>query len=282
MSKLLLRTGLAAIVLFVFVFLSSASTKSRLAFPENTGNTYSSKIEGDWKARIEDGKIKFQLEYEHRNSNGHSNISLEVDKNDISDLRYDKEITFQLKRECGTMFFTGKFSGSKGKGEFEFSINENFVKYLEDKGFYDIKEENYIIFFTCDINKDFINGLSKLGYNKLTSSQLTSFAIFRVTPDFIKDIQSAGYSDISAQKLVDFRIFKVTPEYIKEISRTGVKNIKPQNLIDFKIFNVTGKFIDKVKNITKKKELTAGYIVNAKIVGVKLADNDDNEDDEDN
>lgn len=280
MSTSIKKTITVITVLFLLALQINALAGIKLASSTTESFTGSNVISGDWKAKIEGEKIRFQLSYEHPNSDGHSNISLDLEKKDIPDFCYDKEFTFQIKRECGITSFTGKFSGNKGKGEFEFTSDDNFKQYLHSKDFSNIKDEDFLIFFVFNITKDYISDLDKLGYGNISDSQLTSFAIFKVTTDFIKDIHAAGFKDISAQKLVDFKIFKVTPEFIKDISASGIKEIRPQNLIDFKIFNITDKFIQKVKNISKKKVLSAGYIVNAKIVGVRLAEDD--EDDEDN
>lgn len=273
MQKLLIRTCAAIAALFAITILCYGTAKSNQA--------PSAVIEGDWRAKIDNDKIKFQLNYGQPHFENNTNISMNIDKSDIPNFVYDKEFTFQLKRECGTMAFTGKFSESKGKGEFEFTINDDFPKYLKDLGFNDLKDHDFVLFFAFDITKDYISGLKKLGYGDLSASKLTSFAIFDVNLDFIKRIHEAGFKDISAQKLIDFRIFKVTPEYIKEIEAAGIKNLKPQNLVDFKIFKITNKFIEKVKEIKKNKELTAGYIVNAKIVGIRITDDDEYERDND-
>jgi hypothetical protein len=61
------------------------------------------------------------------------NTTLTVPRARLMGLEVDKDTSFKLTGEAGAITFSGKFTGTKGTGNFTFTPDAGFVTFLESK-----------------------------------------------------------------------------------------------------------------------------------------------------
>ncbi|NIM15474.1 MAG: hypothetical protein GTO45_26150, partial [Candidatus Aminicenantes bacterium] len=92
--------------------------------------------EGKWTAKVKGDNVKMKMKIMDDDSLRHGwNYCRTFKKSDFIDLQWDRDHTFRLVREAGTISFKGKFSGKSGEGDFTFHPGKKFKEFLEGKGF---------------------------------------------------------------------------------------------------------------------------------------------------
>jgi hypothetical protein len=90
--------------------------------PAAAGPAGAASLEGLWTARIADDQVKLKLSiFEDEENSGEWSMSLSLKTSELTGLQFDKDHTFELRREAGVLSFTGKISGGRGSGSFEFA-----------------------------------------------------------------------------------------------------------------------------------------------------------------
>jgi len=90
-------------------------------------------VKGKWKAEVQDEMIWMRLRVlDGDDFNNGWTYSSRYNKSDFSGLQWDKEHTFKMMREAGTIVFHGKFTGDKGSGDFTFQADQRFERFLKD------------------------------------------------------------------------------------------------------------------------------------------------------
>nr|NIM90129.1 hypothetical protein [Candidatus Aminicenantes bacterium] len=93
-------------------------------------------IEGKWKAKVKKDRIRLQMAIpDEEDFFNEWNYCAYYKKNDFTGLEWEKEHTFKLIREAGTVSFQGKFSGNTGSGDLVFQPEKKFENFLSSKGF---------------------------------------------------------------------------------------------------------------------------------------------------
>ena len=193
-------------------------------------------LEGLWTARLTEDKIQLRLSvFEEEGRSGEWNTSVTVDRRDVTGLRMDQEHTFELKREAGTLSFTGKFTGNRGSGSFEFVPNREFIETLGRKGYGKITDDKMIFLCLTDINLGYINDLERLGFTEISTSRLVDLGIHRVTAEYIKDMQSVGLRNLSVAKLLEFKIHGVDRDYVQGLKAAGYADVSPAELLELRM-----------------------------------------------
>ncbi len=202
--------------------------------------TWRADYDNYWTRNNSERWISLQLQYEDSNS-GLGIPEREVPA--LADRRSDGPIQFTLRRDAGRFDFTGEVTNGRGRGEFTFSPNA-----------------------------DFISGMQRLGYARLSDTDVWRFELVKmrihgVTPEFIQAMRDLGYRDLPIDKLVQLRIHGVTPEYIKDMSAQGFKNQSLDDLVKFRIHGVNAEFIKSFADLGYKG-LDADDLVKMRIHGV--------------
>lgn len=162
-------------------------------------------------------------------------------------------VTFQFKREAGTITFEGVFKNGNGAGQMSFAPNRNYINAVKALGIeWDLgtskkrsrersDEEHLYALAMHDVSTDYIRSIQAAGYRFPSLEKYMTMAIFDVTPEYINEMRSLGYENLSADKLVETRIHRVTPAYIREMRAAGW-NLSLQDFIQSRIFKVTPEF----------------------------------------
>ncbi|HEU4789875.1 MAG TPA: M56 family metallopeptidase [Flavobacterium sp.] len=237
-------------VLFVCLFnqpVAQSQTLTAKEKPEDQLNIQKEmKTEGNWFATIKGNTINIQFKSDEDDT---SSSSFQL--NDFSSLPRDKEGTFTLTREAGTMNFVGKFEGNKGMGTYKFTPNKDYSDKMRQKGV-DIEDDNDImVFFMVNIKHSYVQMLNKNGYRNLEKDQLIPLAALDIDEAYITSIKQAGVADIDLENLIPFKSLGIDKAYIEEIRKAGYKDLTPENIIALKSQGIDGKYIADFHNSTK-------------------------------
>lgn len=236
---------LPLMVLFVCLFNQPAAQSQTLTSKEESKEELNiqneMKTEGNWFATIKGNTVDIQFKNDENNSS--STFQL----NEFSTIPRDKQGTFTLTREAGTMSFTGKFEGERGMGTYKFSPNEAYGAAMRKEGV-DIKKNNdLMVFFIVNIKQSYVQMLKREGYNNLDKDQLIPLAALDINEAYIQSIKQ-GIPDIDLENLIPFKSLGIDKAYIEEIRKSGYKDLSPGNIIALKSQGIDGKYIADVRN----------------------------------
>ncbi len=248
---------LPLMVLFACLFNQPAAQSQTLAFKEKEKLEKSEKhseihdgmeTEGNWFATIKGNDVSIQFKSDE-NDNSSSSFKL----SDFSTLPRDKQGTFTLTREAGTMTFTGKFEGDKGMGTYKFEGNTAYSAAMRKEGIDISKDNDLMVFFMINIKQSYVQMLKKNGYDNLDKDQVIPLAALDVNEAYITSIRQA-IPDIDLDNLVPFKSLGIEKSYIEEIRKAGYKDLSPSNIIALKSQGVDGKYIADFRNSTNAKD----------------------------
>jgi hypothetical protein len=207
--------------------------------------------EGTWFATIKNEKITIRFEKDEEGKGTNSSTFL---LSEFKNLPRDKEGSFQLVRDAGTMNFTGKFTGNMGMGSYSYSPDQAFMDYLKKEGVDVGGKDDSSVFFAIDLSRSYINMLKKQGYTHLTKENLIPLAAMKIDESFIRDIRSNGFPEVSLEDLIPLKALNVDGAYIKDIRKSGYQNLSVSQLITFKAQNITGDFIKSSKDFAAEAQ----------------------------
>ncbi|WP_337965355.1 M56 family metallopeptidase [uncultured Flavobacterium sp.] len=238
---------LPILVLFACLFnqpaAQSQTLTSKVEEPkENTNIQKGIRTEGDWFATIKENTINIQFKSdEHDNSNSTFQLS------EFSNLPRDKEGTFTLTREAGTMTFVGKFEGNKGMGTYKFTPNKDYSQAMSKEGVVLNDDNDLMVFFMINIKKSYVQMLKKKGFDNIDKDQVIPLAALDVNEAYITSIKQA-IPDIDLDNLIPLKSLDVDKAFIEEIRKAGYKDVSPSNIIALKSQGIDGKYISDVRN----------------------------------
>ncbi|MGF1925665.1 MAG: M56 family metallopeptidase, partial [Bacteroidia bacterium] len=246
------------ILLPITVIMVCGLNKPMAMSSSTIGNTtMMSLAKGLWFATIKDNNVQIEFksdDYIDRNYRW-SNSAL-FSTSEFSNLPKDNKEDFTVKREAGTVTFTGKFDGDQGFGRFKFTPDKAYIKFLEFKGIDNLKDEEYVSFFMMDVKRSYIQFLNDNGFKNLSKNQIISMSAFKVDGEYINYWKKIGYADITASNLVSLKSMKIDSAYVNDIRKAGYTDLTIQQLISFKSQKITGSYINSLQRATLKKPVS--------------------------
>jgi hypothetical protein len=241
-------------VLFACLFNQPAAQSQTLASVAKEAKQEHSNLqggmetEGNWFATIKGNTIQIQFKGAE-NDNSSSTFQL----NEFNDLPRDKQGTFTLTREAGTMTFIGKLEGDKGMGTYKFAASKTYAAAMSKEGI-DLNEDNdSMVFFMINIKQSYVQMLKKNGYNNLDKDELIPLAALDVNEAYITSIKQA-VPDIDLDNLVPFKSLGIDKAYVEEVRKAGYKDLSPDNIIALKSQGIDGKYIKEFHSAVNSKK----------------------------
>ncbi|SHL76766.1 M56 family metallopeptidase [Flavobacterium saccharophilum] len=238
-------------VLFACLFNQPAAQSQTLASKEKEEKQSNiqggMETEGSWFATIKGETVHIQFKSDENNSN--STFQL----NEFKDLPKDKQGTFTLTREAGTMTFTGKFEGNSGMGTYKFTANKEYRTAMSKEGIDLEDDEDFMVFFMINVKQSYVQMLKKKGYNNLDKDELIPLAALDVNEAYITSIKQV-IPDIDLDDLVPFKSLGIDKAYIEEIRKSGYKDLSPGNIIALKSQGIDAKYIKDFHSSTNSKK----------------------------
>jgi hypothetical protein len=249
-------------------------------------------LEGAWTASREDkrpDRVYFNLTSGLWNNNGMT-MSLSAFTN-LTAAQIDAQtmtpVTFEMRREAGTIALEGTFRRGKGAGQYTFTPDRSYIDKLRAVGVaFDLEgrhhrrerteEEDLFTLALHDVSTAYIKSMQNIGY-RTTLDKYLEMRIFNITPEYVREMESLGFKDISTQDLIDTKIhnvtpqfvrdmraagwdlsleelkesaiFRATPEFAAEMKKLGYGNLKHDDLVAFRIHHVTAEFINELREL---------------------------------
>ena len=204
--------------------------------------------EGLWAASVADDQVRFRLTMFGEDERDEWNMSMSVPRARLSGLEFDKDHSFKLTGDAGTITFQGKFSGTRGSGSFAFAPDPTFIEFLAGKKFGRIDDKKLIFLLIGNIDKAYVKSLESFGYADISSSQLVDLAIHRVSQEYIREMQALWGTNLTLSKILEFKIHDITKDYIDEMVKAGFKDLTPDKLLELKIHGLTAKYIKDIRS----------------------------------
>jgi len=220
--------------------------------------------EGYWFATIrdKDGNKDVQIEFKSdgdKHSTNNSTFSL----SELGQLPRDKQGTFTLTREAGTIEFTGKFEDEQGMGRYKFVADKSYAEAMQKEGVDLRNDGDQMVFFMVDVKRSYVQMLKSNGYTNLKRNDLIPLAALKVDGDYIQSLKKSGLSNIELHNLIPLKALHVTGDYVDEIRKAGYPNVTVQQLISLKAQHINGKDIadivaaDKASQAARKEKADA-------------------------
>lgn len=241
-------------VLFACLFNQPAAQSQTLASVAKEAKQEHSNLqggmetEGNWFATIKGNTIQIQFKGAE-NDNSSSTFQL----NEFNDLPRDKQGTFTLTREAGTMTFIGKFEGDKGMGTYKFAASKTYAAAMSKEGINLNEDNDSMVFFMINIKQSYVQMLKKNGYNNLDKDELIPLAALDVNEAYITSIKQA-VPDIDLDNLVPFKSLGIDKAYVEEVRKAGYKDLSPDNIIALKSQGIDGKYIKEFHSAVNSKK----------------------------
>jgi hypothetical protein len=230
-------------------------------FPDNPGL---------WSALVVQDQVHIQFGGHHWSSGASFALS------ESGTLPTDKQGSFTVKRDAGTVTFNGVFEGRRGHGTYSFEEDPAFKSFLTQEGFSSISESLMIHLYFTNINKAYFAYMKQNGYTGITMTELKKlaeenmnqhimtnyFELFKkdndgqvkleeivqlrehgVSPSFIAKFHDMGYPDVPLDKAVELRDHGVDPEFVDDMKKIGQRNITLDEAIRLRDHGVSVAFV---------------------------------------
>jgi hypothetical protein len=230
-------------------------------------------VEGTWRAdndnywsRSDERWISLQLQHDG------SNNGIGVPERDLPALagrRSDGPIHFTLRRDAGTFDFTGRLTDGRGRGDFTFTPDTDFVSGMGRLGYAGLTNDDVWRFALHDVTRQYVTDFKTAGYSPDTSDLITT-RIHGATPAFAQDVKAQGLGRPDIDDLVKMRIHGVTPEFIKTMRDLGYKDLPIDKLVELRIHGVTTQMIKELNDLGYK-DLAIADLIKLRIHGVTPA-----------
>lgn len=242
---------------------------------------HADRTRGAWHlSERSDGRMQFQMSSER------SNNSSPIDPKEFTGLTTaqrmattETPVDFTLRRDAGTIHFTGTFVNGDGVGRFTFEPNRSFEAAVRSAGVKtegdDFDDDHLFSLALFDVSSSFIREMQSMGINA-DLDEYVAFRIHGASPAFARTMRDLGYK-LDADQLVAFRIHGVTPEFVRGMRDLGVRDLDADNLVALRIHGATVDFVRDLRDLGYR-DVDADDLVAMRIHGVttsyirKLAD----------
>lgn len=225
--------------------LASSTEKSAKKAAKKANLKNGIRTEGNWLATIKGNEVYLQLKSDEKD-----NSSSTFQLSEFKDLQRDKQGTFTLTREAGTMTFTGKFEGDNGAGTYKFTADKNYQAAMLKEGIKVTEDDDLMVFFMVNVKQSYVQMVKQKGYKNPDKDQLIPLVALDVNEAYIASMKQA-IPDIDLDNLVPFKSLGIDKAYIEDIRKSGYKDLSPGNIIALKSQGIDGKFIADVRSAAK-------------------------------
>ncbi|HYE55358.1 MAG TPA: M56 family metallopeptidase, partial [Chitinophagaceae bacterium] len=205
---------------------------------------YGLATEGSFFATIKNDKLTVHFK-EDENDNSMNSTTFNL--SEVNNLPREGSGVFTVKREAGTMEFTGKFEGDQGMGKYRFLVDRDYVAYMDGQVDGSLSERDAMTFFFVNVTRSYVEDLRGLGYSGLDKGQLIPLAALKVDRAYISSIKEQGYKDVELQELIPLKALNVNSAYIREIREAGYKDVSLQQLVTLKAQGIDKEYLSKMR-----------------------------------
>ncbi|HEY0676679.1 MAG TPA: M56 family metallopeptidase, partial [Chitinophagaceae bacterium] len=208
--------------------------------------------EGIWMGVIKDDHISMRFKQADDNDDSFNGSTFKL--SEFSELPRGTSGTFTLKREAGTMEFTGKFEGNDGMGRYKFITDKDYMNHMNAQGIGDVTETDIMTFFLVNVKRETPQMLKKNGYKEFSKHDLIAVAALKVDEEFVSTLRKYGYNDLSIHNLISMKALNITGNYISELQEAGYKKLSASELVSFKAQGIDKAFLTKIQSAKRSSD----------------------------
>src|SRR6185437_16405082 len=124
-------------------------------------------------------------------------------------------LKFSLRRDAGTLEFSGVARHGTAQGEFSFQADTSFNRTLADRGIPAITPEEQFSFARHNLSLAFLDELARLGYPTPTRRELVVAATSGADLKYLREMSALGYRASSLSGLVALSNEGVDPAFVR-------------------------------------------------------------------
>jgi hypothetical protein len=246
---------------------------------------YNIAVEAPWTAKLstsDAGKLQVNV-MERRGSMLGTGVML-ADLKGLSraDLDSNKPVTFVLRREAGTVTFTGRFRDGEGEGTLRYDGNPDYWSRIAAMGIandWSERRTQLLALPLLDVRTDYIAALRREGAMGGLSDYVGMKAV-DVRPEMVREVRPLIAGELKPHDLMSFAALGVTADYAREM-RGAFSNLKGSDLSSMKALGVKGADIAELKALglevtpqgaagMKALGVTPGYVAELRAAGARV------------
>ena len=210
-------------------------------------------VEASWTAQVRPSDpSRLQLNVSERKGSvlGTGVRLADLEGLSAADLHSGRPVTFRLRREAGTITFTGRFRNGDGEGTLRFAGDPAYWSKIAAMGVENdllSRRVNLLGLPLLDVRTDYIAALRREGAIAPLSDYVGMRAV-KVTPEMVHEVRPLIAGGLKAHELMSFAALGVTPDYVREM-RTAFSTLKASDLSSMKAMNVRPADIARFKAI---------------------------------
>jgi hypothetical protein len=193
-----------------------------------------------------------------------------------------RPVSFVLRRESGTVTFTGRFANGTGQGTLHYASDPEYFARLAAMGVRnDITDRraNVLALPMLDVRTDYIGALRREGAFADLSDYVGMRAV-NVRPDMVHELKPLIAGELRAHDMMALAALGVTPDYAREM-RTAYRTLTASDLSSMKALGVKPADIARFKEIgldvspedaagLKALGVTPDYVAEMRAAGARI------------
>ncbi|NNM75496.1 hypothetical protein HJG53_01050 [Sphingomonas sp. ID1715] len=230
-------------------------------------------VEAPWTAKLsksDAGKLQISV-MERRGSMLGVGVALaELEGLTAADLASNRSVTFVLRREAGTVTFSGRFKDGLGEGTLRYTGNPDYWAKIAGMGLrWDEGERRaqLLALPLLDVRTDYIAALRREGAMGTLGDYVGMKAV-GVAPEMVREVKPLIAGELQPHDLMSFAALGVTPDYAREM-RAAFSSLRGNDLSSMKAMGVSGADIARIKALGL--EVTPQGAAGMKALGVTPA-----------
>jgi hypothetical protein len=214
----------AALVSFLFLGVGGALGAQAAAPPAAAAATTDNlSVEAPWTAHVrksDPGELQLDVSKDKGSSLGMSLKLAELEGLTAADLQGSgKPVTFTLRREAGTIAFTGRFANGSGQGTLRYEGDPAYWARINAMGVQNDlldRSVNLLALPLLDVRSGYIAALRREGAMSPLSDYVGMRAV-NVQPELVREVRPLVAGRLKAHDLMAFAALGVTPDYAREM-----------------------------------------------------------------
>jgi hypothetical protein len=205
-------------------------------------------VEAPWTAHVrksDPGELQLDVSKDKGSSLGMSLKLAELEGLTAADLQGSgKPVTFTLRREAGTIAFTGRFANGSGQGTLRYEGDPAYWARINAMGVRNDlldRSVNLLALPLLDVRSDYIAALRREGAIAPLSDYVGMRAV-GVAPDMVREVRPLIAGGLKAHDLMAFAALGVTSDYARQM-RTVFESVDASELTSMKALGVTADYV---------------------------------------
>lgn len=155
-------------------------------------------------------------------------------------------VHFVVRRDAGTVDFTGTAGDGVGSGRFTFDPSAAYRDAMAKRGYGVRNLHEQLAAVALDISLSYTDSIAATGIKPSTYENLIAFRALSITPQSIADLRRQ-FGPLDEQDVITFSALHIDASYIKELASVGYTNLSAHEITELKALHVDAGYIRRVQ-----------------------------------